>query len=175
MALLNSDRSCQVWDIKSGTKLLALKNATRHGGVQLSDDGKWLSGFGDDEQNHNAIRIWKISTGHEFLVGDGDPIRAWTLASSPFKVALINESNNVPRIWDPASCRIQKLNGQRQFGADRMEFSRYGSTLATVGVGNVIKLWKLNDSTEPLSTTRTFDDGVRACTFLPTPELWLSM
>ena len=66
LATLSEDRSCQVWDVASGSLIRSIENATTAGGMQLSHDGKWLSAPVTDAGKMRRIRVWNTENGGEF-------------------------------------------------------------------------------------------------------------
>jgi WD40 repeat protein len=167
LAILGRDKSCQVWDVKTGRRILSVENATRGDRVRLSHDGKWLSGNGAKESEPDRIRVWNTANGHESLVGDPGWIGTWAFSPNPSKLAWTCVSSGSPRFGDLASGPTRAGKGRGHFqGIQSLEFSPDGKTLATGGEDRAIKLWDVDTAEERLTWGMPSGDA-RAVAFSP--------
>ncbi len=142
LATLGVDKSCQVWDVKNGRRILDVEKATRGDIVRLSHDGKWLSAAGADEQGSPSVRIWNTATGHESRISVPVPVVAWTFSPDRHTLALSLSSTGLPLFADLASGQTRSAIGIGHVrGIEALEFSADGKTLATSGLDRTVKSW----------------------------------
>jgi WD40 repeat protein len=151
VALLGRERTCQVWEIKTGRRILSIENATTVGRVRLSPDGKWLAGpVGPGDQCR--IRVWNTETGREALVGNPGQITVWAFSPDRRTLAITYSSSGTPDLVDLVSGRIRSANVQGHVGRgiQALEFSADGRTVATGGGDRSIRLWDVGTLEERL-------------------------
>ncbi len=149
LATLGLDKSCQVWDVKTGRQILNIEKATRGDVVCLSHDGKWLSAAGGDDQGSPSVRVWNTATGKESRVGAPAPIVAWTFSPDRHTLALSQLSSGLPVFGDLASEQSRSAVGVGHVrGIQVLEFSADGKTLATSGPDHTVKFWDVETLAE---------------------------
>jgi eukaryotic-like serine/threonine-protein kinase len=130
------DKTVQIWDTASGTKLLEVQ----HGAltcVTFSPDGKRLASFSVDDRN---VKIWEIATGNELLALKGHASGVQSVAFSPDGQRLASSAmfEDTVKIWDTET-------GKELFsfeGHAPIAFSPDGQRLASGGTDGSIHLWE---------------------------------
>jgi WD40 repeat protein len=167
VALLDSDRSCQVWDARTGRRILSIESAALRDKVQLSHDGKWLSGDGMNELKHDPVRVWNVANRRDFLVGDSESIVALAFCPDRDSLALGCLSSGLPLVWNLAAGRQRRGTGPGHVGGIRaLEFSADGMILATGGSDRAIKIWDV-DTVEERLTWQRLNGEASALSFSP--------
>jgi WD40 repeat protein len=152
LAILGSDKSCQVWDLKTGRRILSVKDTTRGKRVRLSPDGKWLAAPAGGPQEQSRIRVWNTGNGQESLVGDPGRIALWAFSPDRHTLAMTYSSSGTPVFVDRVSGRTRSASGSRHIGViTDLEFSPDGKALATGGAEGSIKLWDVETREESLT------------------------
>jgi WD40 repeat protein len=166
VALLGTDRFCQVWALKSGRSLLSIKDCTGGNRVQLSHDGKLLAALtGPPDQSR--IRVWNTENGEESLVGDPGQIALWVFSPDQRTLALAYSSSGSPALVDVVSRRNSRASRRGHAGAiEALEFSPDGKTLATGGLDRSIRLWDV-DTLEERLTLRGLKGNALLLSFSP--------
>ncbi len=152
LAHLNSDKSCQVWNVKTGRRMLSIENATLRHTIRLSPDGKWLSADATNEREGGRIKVWNTANGHESLISDSELINGWAFCPDRDRLALGCFSSGWPRFWNLTTGQTAGGNGPGHLGGiQSLEFSANGETLATCGADRAIKLWDVDTLEERLT------------------------
>jgi len=149
LATLGIDKSCQVWDVKSGRRTLNIATATHTDVVRLSPDGKWLAAVGADDQGPHSVRVWNTATGQESRVTAPTSIAACTFSPDGHTLALYQAFIGLPLFGDLATGQSKCAVGPGHFrGIQALEFSADGKTLATSGLDHSIKFWDVETLAE---------------------------
>jgi WD40 repeat protein len=153
VALVGTDMSCQVWDLKTGRSRISIKDCTGGYRVQLSPHGNWLAAL-TGPRDQSRIRVWNTENGLESLVGDPGQIALWVFSPDERTLAVEYSSSGSPALVDLVSGRTSRASRRGHAGAiQALEFSRDGKMLATGGLDRSIKLWDV-DTLEDRPTLR---------------------
>jgi WD40 repeat protein len=166
VALLGIDRSCQVWDLRTGRSLLSIKDCTGGNRVQLSPHGNWLAAL-TGPWDQSRIRVWNTQNGQESLVGDPGQIALWVFSPDQRTLAVAYSSSNSPALVDVVSGRTSRASRRGHARAiQALDFSPDGKMLATGGLDRSIKLWDV-DTLEERLTLRGLKGDALLLSFSP--------
>ncbi|MGP0069830.1 MAG: WD40 repeat domain-containing serine/threonine protein kinase [Isosphaeraceae bacterium] len=163
LAIVGEDKSCQVWDIKTGRRILSLENAVGH--VRLSPDGKSLCTAWGSRWDQLRLRIRDTQGDREFLVGDPGQIGDWAFSPDRSQLAMTYASRGSPVFADPISRHTRNTSGEGHLGGiTALEFAADGRALATGGGDHTIKLWDVDAGKERV-TLRGINGEAHAMAF----------
>ena len=167
LATLSEDRSCQVWDVASGSLIRSIENATTAGGMQLSHDGKWLSAPVTDAGKMRRIRVWNTENGGEFQSRDANSVEPWDFSPARRRLASVSAATGSLRVEDLASGRVVTAGGRSDVGAIKLvEFSEDGTMVATTGIYQTITIWDA-DTLQARLAVPAFSGGTSYLAFSP--------
>jgi WD40 repeat protein/serine/threonine protein kinase len=153
LAALATDNSCQVWDLRTRRRMVAIQNATAGGRIWLSHNGQWLAAIAGSESDQYRIRVWDTENGRGSLIGDHGPTDRWSLAFSPNErtIAWTQQPVGSLHFLDLASGRTGGSNAERHVGYGTVvEFSPDGGILATASAERPVRLWDVATGEERL-------------------------
>lgn len=152
LATLGSDKSCQVWDAGTGRRRLTIPDAAVGNRIRLSPDGKWLSAIWGSHSNRRRIRVWDTENGRESLIGDPGPIALWALSPDQRRLAMSDDSSDLPRFVDLVQGRTGNANGWHVIEKiTALEFSADSQTVAAGGQNHTIRFWNVETREERLT------------------------
>jgi WD40 repeat protein len=167
LAVLGGDKSCQVWDVETGRRILTIKNATAGHRIRLSSDGRWLSAIWGTQESQQRLRVWDTEDGRDFLVGDPGSFGGWALSQGRNPIAATYSSSGSPCLVDMASGRTWRPTGSEHPGRiTALEFSSDGETLATSGQEHAIHIWDV-DARQQRLALRGLKGDATALAFSP--------
>jgi WD40 repeat protein len=126
-----------LWDLATGTSLVALTARAPINGVAFSREGSLLATAGSD----GFVRLWDPATGDNPTALSTDRAAVWTVAFSPTGVYLATGgSDGKVRLWNVATlAEVAILTGHT--GSVRaVAFSPDGSRLATAGQDGTVRI-----------------------------------
>jgi hypothetical protein len=141
LATVGAERLVQVWDTKTGEKVLSLVGHTDDvHNVAFSSDGRRLASGGTDR----TIKLWDTNTGQNVvtLKGHADTIArvAFSPNPSPPRLASAGEDGTV-RVWDTSTGKEVLSLKAHDERLTCVVFSPDGQHLASAGADGTIKLW----------------------------------
>jgi WD40 repeat protein len=168
-----------LWALEDGRGRPLIRANGKLDTIAFSPDGLTLATASGDSR---AVTLWDVATGHERanLTEHQGPI--WSVAFSPDGRRLAAASGRLPAVADPAGggqvgeIRLWDLSGRRPkprvslvghgYGIASIAFSPDGTTLASGGFDQAVKLWGLAAGRE-LATLHGHEGWVVAVAFSP--------
>jgi WD40 repeat protein len=138
VASASDDGTVRVWDVESGTELLALEHPDYVKGVAYSPDGASIASTGDD----STLRVWDAATGEQQLEVIGHYGRVRGVAYSPDGTLIATAGDdNLVKVWDAATGdSVLTLEGHTDY-ANAVAFSPDGALIATASDDGTARLW----------------------------------
>jgi eukaryotic-like serine/threonine-protein kinase len=165
VALVESNKTCRVWDVKTGRRIFTVENDTPLDYFHVYHDGNWLSAREFNEPNKqptsDRIVVSNTAIGHALLLSGPDYHSIGYLALCADRDYLAwGVPGGLPRFLDLATGRTSDANGRGHIGEiQALEFSPNGKTLATIGEDRTIKLWDVDTFEERLDLRPLQGDG----------------
>jgi RNA polymerase sigma factor (sigma-70 family) len=173
--LASFDGASYLWDVATGQEIRRIgMGKMRINEAVLAPDGKSVATGATDK----TIRLWDLATGREvrrFAGGDNEPGH---LAFSPDGTKLASTERTIissefwtsppltpVHVWDTA--RGRELRHWETDNDSRICFSPDRTTLASVGSGQVIRLWELASPREIRPQTGSHHSAIADAAFIP--------
>ncbi len=162
VASASDDGTVRVWDVASGTELLAMQHPDYVSGVAYRPDGRVLASACDD----GIVRVWDAATGDEQLAIEAHDGYVYSVAFSPDGTRLASSSSDtLVKVWDAATGDpLATLEGHTST-VRGVAFSPDGTLIATAGDDYSARVWDAATGAELLSIEHP--DYVSSVAFSP--------
>jgi WD40 repeat protein len=143
----------QVWDIKTGTCVLAV---THRGGtrcVAVSPDGKTIASVGNDL----LIRAWDVESKKEKWALRGHTHEVSEVIFSPSGRQLLSSSlDGTITVWDTTTGSLVRTLRGHTAGVTGLAFPSDGHYLASSGLDGTVRTWEWDRDQEALTLDEPF-------------------
>jgi len=132
-----TDHTAEVWDAKSGKKLLTLSCGGQVNSVAFSPDGRRIVTGSTDE----TAKVWDAQSGEELLTLKGHSYSVNSVAFSPDGRRIVTGSTDeTAKVWDAQSGE-ELLTVSLRDQVNSVAFSADGTRIATNGADPTAKVW----------------------------------
>lgn len=147
VASASDDGTVRVWDVASGTELLALQHPDYVRSVAYHPSEAVLASACDD----GVVRVWDATTGEEKLTIEAHDGYAYSVAFSPDGTRLASGGDdNLARVWDAATGDLIATL-EHTSTVESVAFSPDGTLIATAGDDYSARVWNAATGAELLS------------------------
>lgn len=169
IASASDDGTVRVWDVASGTELVAMEHPDYVYSVAYHPDGSLLASGCND----GVVRVWDAATGESVAVLEGHTSTVTSVAFSPDGTVLASASDDYSvRVWDAAT-GAELFMIEHPDSVKSVTFSPDGALLATGTTGGIAYVW---DAATGAAVTELagHTDYVRSVAFSPDGTLLAS-